>query len=104
LKHYLPPITLHYFPTRRSSDLYRGPAQCTRHFFLDKNRPPARPSPSARARHRSHVCRDRGRDRRLTRVPPNRSKTLPRRRSGGRSEEHTSELQSPYDLVCRLLL
>src|SRR5207248_10382096 len=24
--------------------------------------------------------------------------------SGGRSEEHTSELQSPYDLVCRLLL
>src|SRR5437867_6541422 len=25
-------------------------------------------------------------------------------RSFGRSEEHTSELQSPYDLVCRLLL
>src|SRR5207248_11641587 len=24
--------------------------------------------------------------------------------SGLRSEEHTSELQSPYDLVCRLLL
>src|SRR5438094_5468417 len=24
--------------------------------------------------------------------------------SGKRSEEHTSELQSPYDLVCRLLL
>src|SRR5207248_10638528 len=23
---------------------------------------------------------------------------------GSRSEEHTSELQSPYDLVCRLLL
>src|SRR5207248_5874861 len=28
---------------------------------------------------------------------------LPQRR-GVRSEEHTSELQSPYDLVCRLLL
>src|SRR5207248_8183171 len=30
----------------------------------------------------------------------------PRRRgaSAKRSEEHTSELQSPYDLVCRLLL
>src|SRR5207248_6300980 len=28
-----------------------------------------------------------------------------RRHDGGaRSEEHTSELQSPYDLVCRLLL
>src|SRR5437867_5293942 len=25
-------------------------------------------------------------------------------RGVGRSEEHTSELQSPYDLVCRLLL
>src|SRR5437867_10736948 len=25
-------------------------------------------------------------------------------RFGRRSEEHTSELQSPYDLVCRLLL
>src|SRR5207248_8795910 len=25
-------------------------------------------------------------------------------RFDGRSEEHTSELQSPYDLVCRLLL
>src|SRR5207248_11301403 len=25
-------------------------------------------------------------------------------RGGERSEEHTSELQSPYDLVCRLLL
>src|SRR5207248_11269388 len=25
-------------------------------------------------------------------------------RPGVRSEEHTSELQSPYDLVCRLLL
>src|SRR5207248_9545352 len=32
--------------------------------------------------------------------------TRARRRhaDGGRSEEHTSELQSPYDLVCRLLL
>src|SRR5437867_13218209 len=25
-------------------------------------------------------------------------------KDGSRSEEHTSELQSPYDLVCRLLL
>src|SRR5437867_5429682 len=29
---------------------------------------------------------------------------LATRPSTGRSEEHTSELQSPYDLVCRLLL
>src|SRR5437764_5829268 len=34
--------------------------------------------------------------------PPRRSK--PAGRSAGRSEEHTSELQSPMYLVCRLLL
>src|SRR5438094_4692105 len=39
------------------------------------------------------------------RIPP--SGAPPRacaRRFSSRSEEHTSELQSPYDLVCRLLL
>src|SRR5438094_4772574 len=30
--------------------------------------------------------------------------TMPCRSASRRSEEHTSELQSPYDLVCRLLL
>src|SRR5207248_11512500 len=30
--------------------------------------------------------------------------SAPALRSTDRSEEHTSELQSPYDLVCRLLL
>src|SRR5437867_8110763 len=30
--------------------------------------------------------------------------TLPLSTKSERSEEHTSELQSPYDLVCRLLL
>src|SRR5438094_3224375 len=29
---------------------------------------------------------------------------LSKKKSNWRSEEHTSELQSPYDLVCRLLL
>src|SRR2546426_4781935 len=36
--------------------------------------------------------------------PPARSYTPDRRASCGRSEEHTSELQSPCNLVCRLLL
>src|SRR5437867_9425535 len=36
----------------------------------------------------------------LVAVPETRS----RLRAALRSEEHTSELQSPYDLVCRLLL
>src|SRR2546421_8352733 len=36
---------------------------------------------------------------------PRRPRTRPARRRGGRrSEEHTSELQSRSDLVCRLLL
>src|SRR5256885_16392645 len=32
------------------------------------------------------------------------ARPLPLRREKGRSEEHTSELQSPCNLVCRLLL
>src|SRR5437867_8144282 len=39
-----------------------------------------------------------------SRCPSDRSPRLPGRHPDGRSEEHTSELQSPYDLVCRLLL
>src|SRR5207249_7137794 len=31
-------------------------------------------------------------------------RTFPRTRKSSRSEEHTSELQSRFDLVCRLLL
>src|SRR5207248_4076215 len=53
--------------------------------------PPLPSSPGAIARRR--VC---GRH-----EPPTRA---PRFAWVARSEEHTSELQSPYDLVCRLLL
>src|SRR5437868_7353072 len=35
---------------------------------------------------------------------PRRNLASPLGRGGGRSEEHTSELQSRFDLVCRLLL
>src|SRR6266516_3233757 len=38
------------------------------------------------------------------RVPPGLHGPLDHRGRAGRSEEHTSELQSPYDLVCRLLI
>src|SRR6266705_3629902 len=40
-------------------------------------------------------------------LPPGRctvSSPKPAELGGRRSEEHTSELQSPYDIVCRLLL
>src|SRR5438094_6321050 len=64
---------------------------------------PGRP----RARIRNPARRPRGRPNGLR--PPSRSAPVPaaHRAAGSssvRSEEHTSELQSPYDLVCRLLL
>src|SRR2546426_2772457 len=37
-------------------------------------------------------------------APPGRDGAGPPERIGDRSEEHTSELQSPCNLVCRLLL
>src|SRR5437867_8973834 len=71
----------HSFPTRRSSDLLRAREDAVR---------------SGRrvgARGGGHRRFGRNRHRTNRRCPPPR-----------RSEEHTSELQSPYDLVCRLLL
>src|SRR5690348_17647117 len=65
---------LHSFPTRRSSDLGRCP-------------------PASRA---GCCAPDRGREPR----EPWRTRC----RASRRSEEHTSELQSPVHLVCRLLL
>src|SRR5438094_6076343 len=62
------------FPTRRSSDLV-APT------------PPAGPHPE----NRPHA-------------PPFRKSPPSLWGFTERSEEHTSELQSPYDLVCRLLL
>src|SRR5690606_40977603 len=69
---------LHSFPTRRSSDLAVAPTV------------PGVTTPEADARFRRVVGRPR--DRHL--------RCLPTRRS----EEHTSELQSRENLVCRLLL
>src|SRR5438552_14755597 len=42
--------------------------------------------------------------REVVRAPRSCGSNATRRRSGQRSEEHTSELQSPDHLVCRLLL
>src|SRR5207248_3541475 len=65
-------------------------------------------------RERGREIRERGFEVRRAEAPPDerllagaRSEWLDlrhRARSRSRSEEHTSELQSPYDLVCRLLL
>src|SRR5207248_10908664 len=91
---------LHSFPTRRSSDLFS--------FLAGRELEVQRLGPEAgiaggqlveleaeylgksRAGDRPHLVH-RHRSPELASCPP-------------RSEEHTSELQSPYDLVCRLLL
>src|SRR5690348_17640009 len=54
-------------------------------------------SPAARPRRPPGV-------RAARRAPGRRVHAPPRRRARTRSEEHTSELQSPVHLVCRLLL
>src|SRR5207249_12276539 len=79
----LPHRHLHSFPTRRSSDLGR------RHAPLPEDRASLRCRPRERGRATS------GRRARASRRPCG---------YAIRSEEHTSELQSRFDLVCRLLL
>src|SRR5207248_11472725 len=78
---------LHSFPTRRSSDLVVRVA-----------RPPSDGDLLGihRVAHDEVGGRDLGR--------PAREKAHREVERTPRSEEHTSELQSPYDLVCRLLL
>src|SRR5207248_10691955 len=82
---------LHSFPTRRSSDL----SSCAGSTFLpvlalSLGSSVARTS-SAASRYFSRCVGV------VNSVPP-------KDKANTRSEEHTSELQSPYDLVCRLLL
>src|SRR5206468_10603073 len=97
------PRHLHSFPTRRSSDLGPGSIELTapdlisaptaRRITKATVTPPA--SSDARRRHTANVRRGRhgGCCKPQEPSPP-----------GPRSEEHTSELQSRSDLVCRLLL
>src|SRR3712207_7823855 len=86
-------------------------------FFLMIRRPPRSTlfpyTTLFRSQHRTGLERQIGRvgrERRLLRPKRQRatgtlqSDVSPNRRSGGRSEEHTSELQSRQYLVCRLLL
>src|SRR5207248_10438697 len=83
---------LHSFPTRRSSDLEDPVHDPNRDLNRDPNRardPNAFPRQGDFDPFRGRPSRDPG----AQGHPPN-----------VRSEEHTSELQSPYDLVCRLLL
>src|SRR5690606_10164102 len=81
-------------PARAVPDATRGTGSGDRHHAapVQKAPVPARPSPARCAA---------GRVRRPLRAGPVRSRGGPH---GPRSEEHTSELQSRENLVCRLLL
>src|SRR5688500_20098598 len=80
---------LHSFPTRRSSDLLPG--------LFRRN--VARGAPrEERLLHARHLLGL------LLTHRPTEQVGLREGESGERSEEHTSELQSPCNLVCRLLL
>src|SRR5207248_11770521 len=94
---------LRSFPTRRSSDLFAHHAGSGLVQWLpgDGVLPAGRaPLGLVLSRHRADAVVSRARAVRHWRL----SVTARCWVSGVRSEEHTSELQSPYDLVCRLLL
>src|SRR5947208_12242537 len=76
------------FPTRRSSDLFSTERPSTETFDRAEQVRPLGPWRSAGAISRRRLPRDLAGD----------------LRARSRSEEHTSELQSPDHLVCRLLL
>src|SRR5688572_32483869 len=90
--------TLHSFPTRRSSDLTREVLRALRG-FTNVIWPTSLEAALQEAGSADAAC--------LVIADDLRSPEKPRRRSrlpGARSEEHTSELQSQSNLVCRLLL
>src|SRR5437763_11465818 len=83
-----PPRDIHSFPTRRSSDLEAAGAARA----LSHQTGSAAPSPVAGA---AAARLDFG---------PQHDRSSGRAGTHARSEEHTSELQSPMYIVCRLLL
>src|SRR5207244_13152172 len=92
-----PPPSLPSFPTRRSSDLPEP-------HRVRADAPPPLPPRRGRARPGSHLQPGgHSRERRTRRGAVRRDQADGHRRDQ-RSEEHTSELQSPDHLVCRLLL
>src|SRR5207244_11766380 len=85
------------FPTRRSSDLCRPASWVSRARRRRAARARHRRPPEWRLRERSPASCSRSQPR-WSISPPSSAETA------SRSEEHTSELQSPDHLVCRLLL
>src|SRR5207244_10106799 len=91
-------LDLHSLPTRRSSDL--GCAQAVASGIPEALREARAP----RAFSSGSLCRRRWRTSHPKRAISGASISSRTVRRASRSEEHTSELQSPDHLVCRLLL
>src|SRR5207244_9880374 len=85
---------LHSFPTRRSSDLRKEQARARAHEHTGDFRKLTQYLQHVRAK--GHVRNQPG-----LKIAVAQERNLPQK---VRSEEHTSELQSPDHLVCRLLL
>src|SRR5699024_12810189 len=83
-------LVLHSFPTRRSSDLVWATSRVT--WFIAATRSRNRPAHGSTRLMSGSV--------QATTV----ASGNPCRIASERSEEHTSELQSRFDIVCRLLL
>src|SRR5690606_41610884 len=101
LSHYARPRAprpLHSFPTRRSSDLFTTtnstskPSDCPRNMTMKPPSTMVTCRTTTRLYGRAMTCRAV-----ILRYSPDARKFV-------RSEEHTSELQSRENLVCRLLL
>src|SRR5207248_11353124 len=101
--HY-PPPHLHSFPTRRSSDLRRQVLEA--HGRLPRSGDRAQRAVVRDARAEELRIELEGEPRRegvgAAAGDAERPRGLRSEQVEARSEEHTSELQSPYDLVCRL--
>src|SRR5207248_7768059 len=102
LHHDAHPQDLPSFPTRRSSDLIQNPYSLQYSLGVQREITGTLMLETAFVGVRgikliTHRMIDQ--PDRITGLRPN-----PQLSSTYRSEEHTSELQSPYDLVCRLLL
>src|SRR5207249_8624650 len=97
-----PPPSLHPFPTRRSSDLFFSSGMLADFFGRLSGEPVAVMEVECRSRN-DERCRF------LSASPDTLNVVYEQMKEGrgyeeARSEEHTSELQSRFDLVCRLLL
>src|SRR2546430_12535229 len=86
--------------------MIRRPPRSTLFPYTTLFRSPTRPAPSSAARSRTTISSTRSGDdgrRRIEQWLAQQQAWVPEAR-GGRSEEHTSELQSQSNLACRLLL